>query len=541
MFKSKRKRRQEILTGYTKEKEEAFDFGRIGLFFENKDHSTAYQILDEHTLADLDFEDVFMCLDRTSSVIGQQYLYAKLRAIDSDPESAQSYEKYIQYLDSKQELKKDVVVALHGLSHQGFYFLQRLFLGKSIEKPSWFWLMPVLSVAVLASLVTAIFYPIMALVAMLLSTINIVIHLWNKKNLLGYSNIIPQLLKLRLVASDLNKKEVFLDRKQEVSKAIQSLNAIRVSVLFFKWESKASTLSEIGQAFEYIQDLIKGAFLIEPIIFFKLLKQIEANRLNIKTIYEAVGQLDMALSIATWRASLPHYTIPIFEETTVRTWDAENMYHPLIEVPIANDLYVKDQKSILLSGSNMSGKTTLIRTIGINALLAQTINTACAEQMTISRFKLYSAIRITDDLLNNSSYYYEEVKSIQRLIKESKKGCFNLFLLDELFKGTNTVERIASGKSVLSYLNSAQNLVCCSTHDLELIDYLKEEYEYYHFSETITDGKLSFDYQLKKGSLENTNAIRILEMNGFPAAIIQEATSLAKEIKELKQKMIKEG
>ena len=108
--------------------------------------------------------------------------------------------------------------------------------------------------------------------------------------------------------------------------------------------------------------------------------------------------------------------------------------------------------------------------------------------------------------------------------------------MDEIFKGTNTIERIASGKAVLSYLNRKNNLVFCSTHDLELIDFLNKEYEYYYFEETIAKGQLFFDYKLQTGSMNNTNAIRILEMNNFPTALTEEAKDLSSKIAKQKAK-----
>ena len=108
----------------------------------------------------------------------------------------------------------------------------------------------------------------------------------------------------------------------------------------------------------------------------------------------------------------------------------------------------------------------------------------------------------------------------------------NLFLLDEIFKGTNTVERISAGKAVLSALTKENNLVFVSTHDIELADLLKDEYELYHFSEKVNHKTVDFDYKLKDGKLKNRNAIRILQINDYPESIIAEAIALAKQLDE---------
>ncbi|MGB3468303.1 MAG: DNA mismatch repair protein MutS, partial [Cyclobacteriaceae bacterium] len=514
-------------------KDESFDFERIALFFAHQKYEEGSQVIDEKVLNDLDFEDLFISMDRTSSSVGQQYLYAKLRVIPGERDLTIRNEQYIEYLSRNRKLKEDVIIQLHTLNNQGAYFLHRLFTSHQVEQPGWFWLINVLSVSVVSLLLISVFYSPALLFAGLLVTVNLFIHFWNKNNILSYSNIIPQLLTLHKVASWLHEKVIEDKQQQAVGKAIRKLHGIRRFAFFFQWESRS--VDPISQVSDYFMDLIKGALLLEPIIFFRLLRQIESKNEEIETLYRAVGEVDMAISLATWRDTLPFFCKPEFADTSGKKWQARKIFHPLIDNPVSNDLALTDQRSVLLSGSNMSGKTTFIRTIGINTLLAQTINIACAERLILSPFRVYSAIRITDDLLDDTSYYYEEVKTIKTLADESRKEQFNLYLLDEIFKGTNTIERVASGKAVLSYLNGPRNLVFCATHDLELIDYLKHEYEYYHFEETIVDGRLVFDYQLKEGSLNNTNAIRILELNGFPVQITEEAKELAGELTKLKK------
>ena len=132
--------------------------------------------------------------------------------------------------------------------------------------------------------------------------------------------------------------------------------------------------------------------------------------------------------------------------------------------------------------------------------------------------------------MNDKSYYFEEVLTIKEMLKESENGNKNLFLLDEIFKGTNTVERIAAGKSVLSALTKNDNKILVSTHDIELTDMLSNEYELYHFSETVNDKTVGFDYKLKTGKLKNRNAIRILEINDYPKEVVKEAIEIAKDL-----------
>jgi DNA mismatch repair ATPase MutS len=231
------------------------------------------------------------------------------------------------------------------------------------------------------------------------------------------------------------------------------------------------------------------------------------------------------------RKGLGEYCIPEITENQ-NGINAKEAYHPLIIDCVKNTINV-DKKSILLTGSNMSGKTSFIRTIGINVITGLTLNTCFAEKFVLPRIRVYSAIRISDDLMNDKSYYFEEVLTIKQMIERSGNGQPNLYLLDEIFKGTNTVERISAGKAVLSSLNHANNIVFVSTHDIELADLLKDEYELHHFSEIIDKKTVDFDYKLKEGKLKNRNAIRILQINDYPENIINEAFILSKEIDKI--------
>jgi DNA mismatch repair ATPase MutS len=119
------------------------------------------------------------------------------------------------------------------------------------------------------------------------------------------------------------------------------------------------------------------------------------------------------------------------------------------------------------------------------------------------------------------------------MIDNSANGKTNLFLLDEIFKGTNTIERISAGKAVLSAISKENNIVFVSTHDIELADLLKNEYELYHFSEIVDHKSVDFDYKLKEGKLKDRNAIRILQINDYPEELIQEAIEISKELDRL--------
>ncbi|UII24370.1 MutS-related protein [Fulvivirga ligni] len=155
-----------------------------------------------------------------------------------------------------------------------------------------------------------------------------------------------------------------------------------------------------------------------------------------------------------------------------------------------------------------------------------------AKSFTLQRTRVLSAIRISDDLMSEKSYYFEEVNTIKAMLEQSKTEAPCLFLLDEMFKGTNTIERISAGKSVLSYLNQGNNMVIISTHDIELAHLLADSYSLYHFAENVEGDEILFDYKIKEGHLKTTNAIRILEINGYPISVVDEAKAISETLRK---------
>ena len=520
-----KKKHHAILQTYHQLKTEHFSFDRISSYFRNTDHSNYRQVISDATCQDLDFDELFMLLDRTCSKVGQQYLYHTLRTIPKEDSRVNQMERLINFFKSDNKPKDLSIISLHALSKPSAYFLQSLIYSKHIEKPKWFWAIRLSPVLTILSIILTFIKPVFFLFLLVLFTTNFIVHVWNKNNIHSYSNAIPQILLLEKVTSQLQKLEIPGSAHEPISNALQAIRQVKVKARYFKLE--ASMESDAAQVGEMFLELIKTLFLIEPIFLFNILDKLDSKRKEIETLFQFVGAVDVAISVNTYRDSLDYYSKPVFNSAE-KSFECQGLIHPLLKDAVANSLQIRDGKSILISGSNMSGKTTFIRTIGINCLLAQTINTTLSKAMKLPKLNIYSAIRIADDLMDEKSYYLEEVLTIKKMIENSSKDEAALFLLDELFKGTNTMERVAAGKAVLSHLNQRNNLVFAATHDLELTEHLHDSFRFCHFTEIIEDEQLSFDYLLKDGKLVHTNAIRILEINGYPKEVIEEARDLIK-------------
>jgi DNA mismatch repair ATPase MutS len=352
--------------------------------------------------------------------------------------------------------------------------------------------------------------------------INIFFHYWNKININKFIKSFPQLIKLIHVARSFIKKDLPFDNSG-IQKNIDNLKGFKRKYRLLSFADAGD--NEIAQFFLLLLELAKAFFLVEIHSFFSTLKELETKKTDINALLNYIGNIDAALSTASLRAGLTAFTTPVFTANK-KELIAKDLYHPLIEKCVANSITIK-QKSILITGSNMSGKSTFIRAVAINAVLAQTIYTCFAAEFTTPVLKLFSSIRITDNVQEGKSYYFEEVNTIGGLIEASKKPFQHLFIIDEVFKGTNTIERVAAAKAVLTFLNKNENIVLVSSHDIELVDLLHTEFELYHFVESIENDKLVFDHQLKHGALTSRNAIKILSLSNYPAEITEEANRIA--------------
>jgi hypothetical protein len=508
-------------------KDDDFRFDLIEKYFVNKDNSDSFQVLSDKTCNDLDFEELFMFIDRTTSRVGQQCLYNKLRAIPNTLYDIDNKEKLIKKLTDDIDYRINTQLQLDKLNKDDVFHISSLFQEEYQKPPKWFFIIRLLSFTSLLSLIILPFNPQMFFVFLGVFIVNTGIHYWNKRHLYKYLGSIPQLLRLNNIAYSLHKDQNFKKIDPVLPNSIRIINQVRNRMSFFRLE--ASLQSDMEAIFWGILELFKIAFLLEPLLLFGVLKRLDSKRKEIENVFSFVGEIDIILSIASLRNGLHKYCLP---EMSDSKFSAKSIYHPLIPDCITNTIDISN-KSILLTGSNMSGKTSFIRTIGLNMITGLTINTCFAESMSMPKLRIYSAIRISDDLMNDKSYYFEEVLTIKEMIDKSCNGKPNLFLLDEIFKGTNTIERISAGKAVLSTLSKNENIVFVSTHDIELTDMLSDEYELYHFSEIVKENKVGFDYKLKEGKLKNRNAIRILQINDYPKDLIDEAIEISNKMDEI--------
>ena len=219
----------------------------------------------------------------------------------------------------------------------------------------------------------------------------------------------------------------------------------------------------------------------------------------------------------------------------------DDVRHVLVPHAVPNSIALAPPHGVIITGSNMSGKSTFLRTVGATMVMAQTVNTCLASRYEAPPFMVRSCIGRNDDLVAGKSYYIVEVESVLGLVRASETTVAHLFLFDELFRGTNAVERIAAGEAVLVQMAKARDgratphLILAATHDHELVDLLQDSYAPYHFTDTVGPEGLIFEYRLEPGPATTRNAITLLQLNGAPDELVERALGRAAILDEARR------
>jgi hypothetical protein len=241
-------------------------------------------------------------------------------------------------------------------------------------------------------------------------------------------------------------------------------------------------------------------------------------------------ELEAINSLASFAYLNPEYVLP--EVAAHVGWQepahlrARGMGHPLIaaEQKVVNDFTMDESgKIVIITGSNMSGKSTFLRTLGVNLCLAFAGGPVNASAFQTSLFSVYTCIKVGDSVTGGYSYFYAEVRRLKALLEELEgHGAFPLFfLIDEIFKGTNNRERLIGSRSYIHALVGDNCMGAISTHDLELVKLADTQtsIKNYHFREEVIDGQMVFDYILRPGPCPTTNALKIMQMEGLPVEV----------------------
>jgi DNA mismatch repair ATPase MutS len=246
----------------------------------------------------------------------------------------------------------------------------------------------------------------------------------------------------------------------------------------------------------------------------------ERNRDNIKQWFETLAEFEVLISLAGHAFANKDWVLPE-ESLTPFTIHAKDLGHPLIASSkrINNDFELQDKGAVvLLTGPNMAGKSTFLRTIGVNIILAQIGSTVCASKFSFnSEMEVFTAMRIKDDLSESISSFYAELSRIKQLLDMVEKGVPVLYFLDEILKGTNSADRHKGAEALIRQLSDLNVSGFVSTHDLELGEMAKvmESVHNYSFESIIDNGNINFDYKIRQGICQSFNACELMRQMGI--------------------------
>lgn len=478
-----------------------------------RDQDPGAFLLDEITWNDLEMDRIFQRINPALSTSGEQYLYYMLRSPAVDRETYEARKALIDFAAENPALRLNVQVILARLGCTRRADLCRAFspsrhgFGRLILYCFLLLLVP----AALVSAVLLPHYGLLLLFAVL--ALNGIVHEFGKRGVQGDFDTVNYTVSMIFALHRIRKlRDPGLDSLlQEAYESLDRLHAVLRT-------GGISTVSDNGSA----GDLITTLLLLDLIAYEFLKNKLGRCHKDVFTVHEALGKLDAAIAIASYRQSAAVFTEPKLDFSPGPSYiHAQEVVHPLLDSAVANDL--NTAQPILITGSNASGKSTYLKTAALCAVMAQSICTCTTRSYEARAFRIFSSMALQDDLSAGESYYIVETRSLKRILDALPGTPPVLCVIDEVLRGTNTVERIAASSAILQSLSDAGALCLAATHDTELCSLLEGRFSLYHFEEQVGEGEMLFDYRIRPGRAVSRNAINLLKLMGFDEAIVREA------------------
>lgn len=499
---------------------------------ENAEQPDACGRIDDTTAADVDLDRVFGCIAAGAlSSPGQEVLYAYLRHPGLKKGDVERRTALQDFFEGHPEERLEIQKILHqtGFLKQGSFThcIEDIRQAEPVGRGRFLFL----GTATAAALVLLLIRPLPALlllIALLIADFRV--HMSMKQSTLRPVSGFRAILRL-LSASDAVIRADIPALSSETEELRRLSSAFRD---FRKGSFFVTSGGSVGTGMdEAVLEYIKLLFHVDLIRFDHMLESVRAHESDSLRILELIGSLDAACACASFKASLPVFCRPVFAdgEQQEAYYHAEDLVHPLLSHPVPNS--IRTMRPVLLTGSNASGKSTFLKSVALSAILAQSIGIVTASSYEAPRFRIFSSMALADNLEGGESYFVVEIRSLKRIFD----ACEDphppvLAFVDEVLRGTNTTERIASSAQILKELAVPGALVFAATHDIELTGLLADSWRNMHFRETVKDGDVCFDYLLKEGRAESGNAIRLLAQSGYPARITDAAGKMAERFEE---------
>ncbi len=481
----------------------------------------------DQTWNDMDMDRVFARIDSCSSLAGQERLYAILREPFSDETEIKRRDSLIRYFDENRNLADEYKKKLGDI-------------GSNIKQPAGVTIAQLEGLAGqgnalhiicallgLVSIAMIFISPSAGLLIFLAVLILNITTYFRRKGEIGeylacFSYMIRSYNAAKAMLSVKDNEE--LSYRKQLRKAVGELRGV-VRGSFLVTGGRGLTGSVINMVLDYLRIF----FHLDLIKFNLMQKKVTEHREDIELMSKTLGEIDAFIAVAAYRRSLPFWCVPGYVKD-IRL-KGRSICHPLLEDPVSADIDASE-KGILVTGSNASGKSTFLRSVALAGILGQSIGTVYAESFCTAGFHIVSSMAVADDIASGSSYYMAEIKALKHVLDSCSSGEPVLCFVDEVLKGTNTIERIAASSEILKSL-VRDNVICfAATHDRELTDMLSEYFVNYHFVEDISNDDVRFSYKLMTGPAVSRNAIKLLGIMGYDESITDSAEERAGRFEE---------
>lgn len=482
--------------------------------------------IDNITWNDIDGDRLYKQINHCYSSAGDEYLYYRMRTpiLEENTEEFRRNEEIFHYLQENEEERIKFQLLFAEMGRTGKFSLYR-YLEYLCELPMKKVIVFIFPWLLLLGSIGLLFVNTYAGILMLF----LVICYQNLTYMKKKKDIEPYLVSFQYILRMLDTSEKVAKQAPDIwAKERESLKTLRKqlkeisgrNIMFVSSDFSANAATDIASS---VLMLVKMLTHVDLFIFYRMLGQVSTHTKEIDEINRILGKMETDITISAFRKALPYFAVPDFVSDGMGIDEA---FHPLIEDAVANTFNI--DKGMLLTGSNASGKSTFLKTVLICTLLAQTIQTVPAKGYRAERYRIFSSMSLRDNLESGESYYMAEIRSIKRILEAVKENDVKvLCFVDEVLRGTNTVERIAAASEIMRSF-SGENMLCfAATHDVELTRLLADVYENYHFEEQIENNDILFPYKLLKGPANTRNAIKLLSMMGYPDALIENAEWMA--------------
>ena len=490
--------------------------------------------IDDITASDLDLYSVTERIGHPMSAAGAEVLFAWLRHPLLENEPLKKREALIARMTADEEGRREaqmILAEIGSVKGDSFYgHMEKLDSAEEIGGRRF--LLP--GLLTLVSLALLFVYPPAAVVLLVLSLVlNFRIHL-RMREVSGEAVRGFQCVLRLLEAADRLRKLPLSEvngMREEMDMIVSSFSDFRRGSF---WVARGGSVGT-GLA-DAVLEYIKMFFHVDLIRFDVMLKEYRKRREDAVSLLLLVGGMDAAQAAADYRAAHPDFCIPDITDRTEgggrrASLCVRDLVHPLLPDPVPNS--IETDREILLTGSNASGKSTFLKSVILSAVMAQSIHTVPASAYRAPFFRIYTSMALTDNLRGGESYFIVEIRSLKRICDAAEAdGPPVLAAVDEVLRGTNTIERIAASSHILKSLAGPNVLLFAATHDIELAGLLASDYRNFHFGESVLEGDVRFDYILREGKAEGRNALRLLRASGYREDVVSGAAGTAEHFEE---------